>query len=329
MIKFWSSPYQLKPQGKIGAVASSSPRTGALLRVQWPQGVAGYADLHPWPELGDQPLDHHLEAIKKFHISPLVEQAVWLAKKDSELRAIKKNAFVGGAQIQNHFLISDISLISPTKLGEIRQAGFGKLKIKLGQDLEGELKFVQQLLDQHPFVLRLDFNGRLTLTQFENFFSQFSASQKSRIEYVEDPMPWDWKTWTDAASIITLAMDLEYFKVPWEQITQRPPFSVLIVKPARMDVDLAVKRINRFGLKFSISNSLDHPLAMAHCYSVAQKLKKFYPNTLLDCSCFSLGAYEPNDFFDAIKMTGPLFKEIKGTGMGFDELLGKLPWNPL
>ncbi|MEZ0392617.1 MAG: hypothetical protein ACAH59_10390, partial [Pseudobdellovibrionaceae bacterium] len=116
MIKFWTHRYELTPWQTIGAVAEARVRQGALLKVQWPSDQIGYADIFPWPEYGDAPIEQQIEALAKGKISGLVEQAIWLAKKDAKLRSQNKNAFTGAAKIKNHFLITDYTRFSDVNM---------------------------------------------------------------------------------------------------------------------------------------------------------------------------------------------------------------------
>lgn len=329
MIKFWTHPYTLIPWDSNNQNADQVVRKGALLKVQWPSGNIGYSDVCPWPEFGDLVIEEQLSALAKGRLSPLLEQSIWLAKKDAALRKQGKNAFVGVAKVKNHYLVKDLSKFADSQMKEVRGAGFTTLKIKVGQSIDDEAKHVIRLLRQNPILVRLDFNAKTDFSQFERFLSHFGASEKPRIEFVEDPLPWDLEAWREASKFAPLAVDLEYHKIDWEKISTKPPFSTLVVKPARLDVDKALHWINKFALKMVVTSSLDHPIGNAHALSVATELKKFYPNTLLDCGCLTLRSYKPNEFTARVQTVGPYLKEISGTGIGFDDLLERIEWTPL
>ena len=46
MVDYWR--YELTPKRRLSAIAAEGPRHGALIRAD-----GGFADIHPWPELGD------------------------------------------------------------------------------------------------------------------------------------------------------------------------------------------------------------------------------------------------------------------------------------
>jgi O-succinylbenzoate synthase len=100
----------------------------------------------------------------------------------------------------------------------------------------------------------------------------------------------------------------------------------MVIKPARTDIEKAVAKVNQHALKMVVTSSIDHPVGVAHALYVATELKKFNPNTLLDCGCLTLRVYKPNEFANTIQVTGPYLAGIKGTGIGFDDLLEKTPW---
>ncbi|MEZ0391432.1 MAG: enolase C-terminal domain-like protein, partial [Pseudobdellovibrionaceae bacterium] len=207
--------------------------------------------------------------------------------------------------------------------------GYTTFKVKVGRAVDEEAKFVIRMLKQNPVTVRLDFGGKTAFSEFEKFFSHLGPTEKAKIEFAEDPAPWDLYTWTEAAKIIPIALDHEGEKIELEKFTSKPPFSIVVIKPARTDVEKTLKMISRFGLKMVVTSSLDHPVGVAHACLQAAELKKFYPNTLLDCGCLTIKIYRPNDFSNRVQTTGPFLKEIPGTGIGFDDLLEALPWNPI
>ena len=56
----WISRYTLKPKRALSAIAREGVREGALIRVG-----DGFEDMHPWPELGDEPLDGQLKRLAR------------------------------------------------------------------------------------------------------------------------------------------------------------------------------------------------------------------------------------------------------------------------
>ena len=328
MIKFFAAKYELHDFSAAN-VNFEEGKHGALLKVQWPNGNIGYADVHPLINFGDSPIDAHLEALAKGKMSTLVEQAIWMAKKDSVMRQNKTNAFSTAVRVKNHYLITDFTKFTDSNLKEVRTSGFTTLKMKVGFDLDEEAKFVVRTIKQNPVLMRLDFNARVGYDEFIRFMAQIGPTERAKIEFVEDPMPWNHQAWIEAAKLVTLAADHEMQNINLDKIKGSVPFKVVVIKPARQDVEKLVKTIDRHALKMVITSSMDHPVGIAHAGLVAAELKKFYPNTLLDCGCLTLRTYRPNEFTMRVMTQGPYITGVAGTGIGFDDLFAKQTWVPV
>lgn len=326
MIQFWSHKYQLQEMPADPSDKNPSIHEGALLKVVWPDGRTGYADLFPVKKFGDADIDTQLAALASGKLSPLAEQSIWLAKRDAILRKNKQSAFAGMAKVKNHFLVTDLMTFSDSKMAEIRSAGYSTLKLKVGYDPEEEVKLISRWLKQHPIMLRLDFNSKLKFDDYQVFMLSLKQGERARIEFVEDPFPWNFDGWKEVSGFVPLAIDNEAEKIDWARIKSPVPFKVMVIKPARTDIEKAVAKVHQHALKMVVTSSIDHPVGIAHALHVATELKKFNPYTLLDCGCLTLRVYKPNEFANSIQVTGPYLAGIKGTGIGFDDLLEKTPW---
>ncbi|NUN04565.1 MAG: hypothetical protein HUU57_02275 [Bdellovibrio sp.] len=327
MIQFFFSPYKLKPIGNLNAASPATDREGVLLKVQWADGAVGYADLHPWPEFGDISLADQLADLRRGRMSAQVEQCVWLARKDAQLRKDKKSIFDGVDKIKNNYLVTDYKKIQPGFLDEIKKEGFSTLKLKMGHNLQGEAAALSHVAAA-GLKIRLDFNALGRWQIFEKFMSNVPLTVRAHIEYVEDPFPFDTNTWQDAQKLVRIAIDSQYDKVPW-QTMNHAPFDVIVVKPAKMDVDTAMSRCEKFNLKATITSYMDHPVGVLSALGIAMELKKKYGEMILDAGCFTHRLFQMDVFSAELSNQGPYFMKTKGTGVGFDDLLGALPWQPL
>lgn len=325
---FWK--YTLKPKTRIGAVATLQEREGALLRVRWPDGLVGFADLFPWPEFGDQSVDTQLIDLKAGKISNGLEQTIHLARRDAMSRDTGGNLLRGLPRVRNHFLINDMTSTTDDDLNEARKLGFEIIKIKCGKNIAAELDYAQQLVKK-GFRLRLDFNSRSTPAEFHQHMSAIPEAYRQKIDFVEDPFVFEAAAWKAASELVTLAVDQESSRVPWDQFSESnpPPFKVIVMKPARQDITKSLKLVNRYRLKIAFTSSLDHPVGIIHAAAVCAELKKVYPNQVLDSGCFSHTSYEPELFSMQLPKHGPFISEIPGSGIGFDQLLNSLPWTEL
>lgn len=328
MIKFSHYKYSLDPVSVIGALAPQVPREGALLRCEWPDQKVGYADCFPWVEMGDADIDTQIYALSRGKISLLMEQTIWLARKDALMRSMHVNGLTGGAKIKSHYLVTDLSKLGDSELSNIKSAGFSTLKIKVGRNLEEEARQILRLTKLTQFMFRLDFNSKSDFSSFERFMTIFDKAAASRIEFVEDPFPYDEAAWTEASRMARLAVDFESENIDWAKI-QKAPFEYLIIKPARQDVDKAIHRCTTHNLKAVVTSSLDHPVGVVHAAIVAAEIKKNYPSILMDCGILSLKVYRPNEFSNKIVTQGPYIVQTHGYGIGFDQVLPNLEWQPL
>lgn len=329
-MRFFYSYYNLKPANirTKGAVVKENfeSKQGALIKIQWPDGMIGYGDCFPWPEFGDRPLSEQLYDLTRGKISPLLEQTIWLARRDAVARKEKRNLMRGLPRVKNSFLIQDISIFDEAQLGDAKRIGYNSVKLKCGKDLEKEAFLVDKMIKQLGFQVRLDFGAKLTFDQFKEFIEGVPAPLRPQIEYVEDPFPFEPLSWIEANKMVPIAVDFEWSKIDFAKLSGSMPFKVVIMKPARQDIPTTIETCNKHGLRMVITSSLDHPVGIMHAVVVAGETKKMYPNMLLDCGCFSHIEYKPNEFSLLLPKQGPILNEVPGFGIGFDELLEQQAW---
>lgn len=327
MIKISASPYFLNPVGSLNAVAQTSVRAGALLKIEWPDGHTGYSDLHPWPELGDPSLDQQLADLRKGRISPQIEQSIWLARRDAVARKKGKHLFDQGEKIRNNYLLSDSRNLKPGFLDELKKEGFTTVKVKVGRSLQEEADSLTHIAAA-GLRMRLDFNGIGSWQIFEKFMGSLSPTVKALIEYVEDPFPFDVAAWTESRKLAKIALDNQYDRVPWATLT-KAPFDILVVKPAQTDVEKALAFCQQWNLKCTITSYMDHPVGVVHALALAMELKKNQGDRILEAGCLTHRLYKMDVFGAELTNQGPYLIRNSGTGVGFDRLLEALPWQPI
>lgn len=326
-MEIFYSPYSLRPKQTLNAVSDETERKGVLLKVIWEKGLVGYADLHPWPELGDDVLEKQLSDLRINRISPLVKQSLWLARKDAELRSKEINAFDLYNEVKNNFLLHDFKLLQPGFLANLKNLGFTTIKIKMGRDLAEELTALDQIVAA-GFKVRLDFNAVGTPESFKKFIDKLSPSTVLAIEYVEDPFPFDSSAWLEAKSSVKIAIDNQYEKVDWQNL-KIAPFDVIVIKPAKVDVMTAIDYCQRWNLKATVTSYMDHAVGISHAITIAMGLKEKYGDLILDSGCLTQASYHTDPFFAELESQGPYLQKVRGTGVGFNSLLEALPWLPL
>lgn len=285
-------------------------REGALLKIRFADGLIGYADCHPWHELGDLPLLQQLELLKTGMLTPLTQQSYRFARLDAEARDQKINLLTNLKIPPSHYLIRNLS---KTNLEMIQEQGFSHLKVKLGRHLPEEIPQLIFLMNSsigRQFKWRFDFNESLSLEAFNLFLNAMKPYLNS-IDFIEDPFPFDITTWTAIQSQhgVTLACDRSSLKA----IDHPEAAHVLILKPAIQDerpfIHLKSQRV-------VVTSYLDHPFGQTTAAYIAAKLGISSP-----CGLQSHFVYEPNPFSACLSWRTPHFQPAPGFGFGFDKLL--------
>ncbi|HKS21379.1 MAG TPA: hypothetical protein VJZ76_01175 [Thermoanaerobaculia bacterium] len=165
----WFWRYTLKPRRALSALAGARPREGALLRVG-----DGFADVHPWPELGDAPLDEQLALLARGETTPLTRRSLWFAS------VWRREMFDGLTIPRSHWP------------GSEPPEGFDTVKIKMPGGVLPD-----------GYRLRLDFNN-----DAEAFARAAPTLPRERIDFVEDPCLYDAVRWREIReSGFRLALD--------------------------------------------------------------------------------------------------------------------------
>ncbi|WP_413289991.1 enolase C-terminal domain-like protein [Bdellovibrio sp. HCB337] len=324
-MKISYSPYTLKPAQHLNATSTMGERSGVLLKIEWPDGLVGYSDLHPWVEFGDEPWEDQLAGIRQGQISTMLEQSIWMARKDAQLRKQDKNAFEGLASIKNNYLVSDLRTEPEDLAGRLKADGFETVKIKVGRDLKHEAEVISALGRDGAFKLRLDFNAVGTWQTYERFMSSIDKVALTRVQYVEDPFPFDPQAWMEAKKFAPIAVDNEISKVNLKKMGPKP-FDVVILKPAKMDVNSTLQNCIINDLKVTVTSYMDHPVGVIHALAIATELKKAHPQRILDTGCMTLRLFQMDLYAAEVISSGAFLKRPAGRGIGFDTLLAKEPW---
>ena len=275
MIFVWR--YTLVPRRALSPLAGARPREGALIRVG-----DGVADVHPWPELGDAPLDEQLALLARDRTTPLTARSLACAALDARARVAGRSLFDGLTIPRSHWP------------GDDPPVEFDTVKLKS--------------IDRIPpdVWLRIDFNAQLTP---EQFIYMAEALPRDRVDFVEDPCPYDAGTWSALRETTGLRLALD-------RSVAEDGVDVLVVKPAVQEMPSTSKEI-------VITSYMDHPVGQFFAaYVAAQRGRGTH-------GLFTHVLYEPEAFIESIRADGARLLPPEGTGIGFDELLESLPWTRL
>ncbi|MBP6602615.1 MAG: hypothetical protein KA250_12470 [Verrucomicrobiales bacterium] len=298
-IHFWR--YALRSVSRLNAVSGRTKHPGALIRVD-----GGYGCIHPWPELGDLPLEEQLVALASGMSTGLIRQALRCAAADATARREGRSLFQGSVP-ESHWLVMSDAVPPP---------GFRKVKLKVGPEMAGGVGSVQKWVED-GFRVRLDANEAFTFSEVRQFWQDL-GSAREQVEWFEDPIPWELETWAALRKIgIPVAVDRE----------AENRFSgneIVIVKPALSSW------IPAAPANFAVTSYLDHALGQMWAAAEASRLVsgseagRMIAGGLATDRCF-----ESDPFFERIRYKGATLLPPEGTGLGFDDLLEALPWKRL
>ena len=296
-------------------------REGVLLKIDF-GGYFGYADCHPWPEIGDDPLHIQLQRLSLKTPTPLASQSMMWAYIDAKARLEKKLLLENLKIPKSHFLILQLDEASHSLFQQGLEEGFDRFKIKINTQTIGHFDYLEKILkDCQNFThikLRLDLNEHFNDQEFESFFQKLEPYQNF-IDFFEDPFPYHQEKWKSYFQRkIPLACDLKGNINPQEN-----EIPIVIVKPARYSLNDIQKIRNS---EVVLTSYVSHPLEQVTAAYAAAKFWEVNPEMKLRCGLLSHKIYQENAFSQRLNQSGPEFKPVEGTGFGFDDLLEKQKW---
>ncbi|MEN9992425.1 MAG: hypothetical protein RLZZ224_2127 [Verrucomicrobiota bacterium] len=293
--------YRMKARAPLNRKSPALQVEGMLLRID-----GGYACVQPWSVFGHPTLEEHEQALREKRSLPLLDQAFSCAEADAEARRKGVSWWTGLSVPRSHATITDLTEDHP----ESALAPFSHAKIK------ARVEDTQQLHEwsqRHPHLsLRLDFNEVPNEKAFVDWWEKLSDELRRRIDWVEDPFPFDSEAWqrvqsqTGCAFACDRAVDLlrsdHAFVAVWKPAWQPLPCSVL-------------------QQNVVVTSAMDHPVGQAWAaYSAG------LAGVTSLCGLRTDPLFEKNAFSERMGSWGPDWPRIDGMGMGFDDLLENLPW---
>lgn len=287
-MKLRYAPYELEPIG------GSRRRNGALLEFTFEDDSVGYADCHPWPELGDDPLERQLSLLRSGQLTPLLSRSLDFAILDASARSQKKNVFSGMTVPKSHYLLTNT----------IIPENFHYFKCKDPQLCIHVLPLLGP--DQK---IRIDFNSKLSPEKLVEFFCYIKPYLHC-IDFVEDPFPFNIALWKQFEA---------RYKVPFalDRFDESVKYPIRIIKPA-INCVFPIHNEDRY----IYTSYLDHPFGQVCAAFVASK-----SGTRETCGLVSHLVYKPNLFSDRLSVVDEtLCIPAEGYGFGFDDLLSDQNW---
>lgn len=316
--RLYVAPYFLTPKSRLGARALAGDRYGVLIRADL-GGVSGFADLHPWPELGDMSVAEELKALGAGRPLKLGQRSLDFARRDRAAREARKNLFEGLVIPPSHRLIPDLTAVSSKEMETWRNEGFTHLKIKVGRDPLEELRKLKAFAPfLSRFKLRFDFNEMGTVEAVAEWIRALEPQVRSAIEFLEDPIVYQPANWLRVAQETKLPLARD------RQSTPETSSDWLVIKPASQ----VTSTFTTSPARLCVTSSLDHPVGQLAAALEAAELAR--EREVGVCGLVSHDAYETNEFSEALRSKGPrLSAPERDFGFGFTSLFEKVGWRPL
>lgn len=310
----WFWKYRLTARQPVNAKSPRREFEGALVRVG-----EGFACLHPWPEFGDPTLSKCLDDLAGDRRWPIVRRAARCAKEDADARFI-------GDPLLEEIDVPESHATLPWQDGRVLDSavekGFARIKMKAGSNPEAELAFLLESARRHPALRwRIDCNESFEPAEAEAFLLRIPEDLRWRIDFVEDPAPYAGSTWERLrkATRVPLAVDRE--SAPGCEAAQ-----VVVIKPAVDEPWLLAEAAASRGQQVVVTSYMEHPLGQCFAAWEAAKLNVQFPGVVGVCGLQTHHLFPPSDFAERLGRWSPEFRPPGGTGLGFDDLLERLPW---
>lgn len=311
------SRYRLKARGFMNALSNRREFEGALIQID-----GGFGCIHPWPELGDPPLEKCLVDLAGSRRWPVVRRAIRCAEYDRAARVFDHSLFEEMEIPRSH------ATLAKAEIGGVilaLEAGFTTVKMKAGRDPVAEMKFLEAMVAEFPALgWRLDFNESLTPEGAADFLSGLTEKARAAIEFVEDPCPFSESGWAELhrKTGVKLAVDRE--AAPLCIAAQ-----VMVIKPAVDEPFLLGEAALSHQQRVVLTSYMDHPVGQTFAAWEAARLELQFPGLVGMCGLQTHPLFEPNEFIEAMGVWSPEFTPPAGTGLGFDDLLDAQPWTRL
>lgn len=317
----YAARYKLR--AKANQLTAASPRRefeGALVQIG-----DGFANLHPWPELGDPPLKKCLADLVGKRRWPLVRRAVRCAELDAAARVNEDWMFEEMEVPLSHYTLTEPDR---QQVELAIESGFTTIKLKVGRDLVAEGHFLREASAAHPKLgWRLDANEHPTREAMRDFLLALPDATREAIEFVEDPCPFSEEGWAQLYRETRVALAIDRESGP--NVSTAKSAQVVVIKPAIDEPWLLAEAAASRGQRVIVTSYMDHPLGQSFAAWEAGRLSLQFPGLVGVCGLQTHGLFEPTDWTTALCEVKPEFTPCAWTGLGFDELLETLLWQKL
>lgn len=241
-----------------------------------------FADIHPWLEFGDaESAEIHKQIQKLNWQHPLLSVAFQNLQWQTEQTQALQSFYMDKSLSNFHWSWAGINSLNDfqVQIQQMQQYSSGIVKIKIGSRLELEKSLIKKIINETEVKIRLDANAHLAFEDICSFLEGFSPLELKKIEYIEDPCPWNEIHWKKIKEIIPVALDWEKKNFePEKYIKDSGSWDVLILKPSRdfwlYDLNLLKNKKKYFVITSQMSSAWDEYFSAAvHVWL----LKNHYP----------------------------------------------------
>lgn len=310
--------YTLHSGAALNSASMRREFPGALVHVN-----DGFAALHPWPEFGDASLEIQLQTLRDGGTTPLLERALHCAALDGEARRQGVSLFEGLEVPRSHYSWSQ-SRPTDWQLDYMQRNGFTALKTKGFANYGETRRFLECIAKNAPQLkLRVDFNGCLDRPTFAKFLEFMPVRVYRQLDLVEDPFPYDAAAWQGCRDQwgVRLALDKG-----WRSGTTG--FDAVVIKPGRRDWRTVNTHLP--GTPMVLTSAMDHGLGQVYAAYEAALARREHGALVDQCGLITQHLFDADPFFERLSVIdGVLQVDRAGTGLGFDDILYDLPWEPL
>lgn len=312
----WYWHYRLKSRTNPNARSSRREIEGVLLR----DADGGHACLQPWPELGDPPLQGCLDDLAGPRRRAIVRRALRCLEMDGAARSVEDPLFEELEIPASH---ATLTTWESSAVETAIAAGFGTVKLKCGHGFDATL-FASLASDFPSLKWRLDFNETGDAEGLADALLSLGPEIRHRIDFIEDPCPYSAKIWRELRRRTGIALAVDRESAPLADAAQ-----VMVIKPAVDEPWLLGEAATGHGQRALVTSYMDHPFGQAFAAWEAGRLALQFPALPVAGGLRTHHLFEPDAFSEALGPWTPDFRPPPGTGLGFDDLLAKLPWKRL
>lgn len=294
---------------------------GALIKID-----EGIGCLHPWPEFGDQPVDEQLRILREGGTTRVIECARRMAEVDGEARRMGVSVF-DGLEVPPCHWSWDQNQPSPSQMRRVISEGWQAIKTKGWGNVGEVLRWLDSFASkaaESDVRLRVDFNSTLRPDQFRNFMEWMTPRVRERLDFVEDPFPYEPVAWAKMQDDygVSLALDKQLRGAS-------QGFAVAVLKPGRREWREMTEGLPE-GTRVVMTSAMDHAIGQSFAAWEAAVAWQELGTSMDFCGLCTEHLFAEDEFFARLKShAGQLQVDRAGTGLGFDDILRQIPWQEL